>query len=527
MQKASLVLVNGIVHTMDGRIVSGVACRGEHIAIVGSDSEVLAARGRRTEVVDLGRRLVFPAFTDAHAHFAAFALSRQEIDLKDITSLAEAVRRVAEAAARMPAGTWIIGSGWLHDLWGGTQPDRGLLDAVAPEHLVALWRNDGHAVWVNTAALRRAGIDRDTPDPPGGAILRDREGEPTGVLAERAADRIAAVIPSPSTEDIARSITEAMPLAHRAGLAGLTCMEGLDAYRAYHLLHTRGKLQLRIGICLSVNDLAKELDLIQQEGRGDEWLHWTHLKIFADGALGPRTAWMLEPYDDDPANHGVIVTPPDELRRLIEHAAEHDIGVAVHAIGDAANRAVLDALAATRATWQARRLRPRIEHAQLVARSDIPRFGELGVIASMQPIHATQDMLVAERAWGRRVATAYAFRSLRDAGARLAFGSDTPVETFDVLQGLYAATTRRRADGNPPGGWHPEQCLTIIEAVEAYTCGAAWAEGQEASRGSVAPGKLADLVILDRDIVTGTPEDVLQARVEGTIIGGRWVYRAC
>jgi predicted amidohydrolase YtcJ len=278
-------------------------------------------------------------------------------------------------------------------------------------------------------------------------------------------------------------------------------------------------------MCLAVDDFEEEVELIRREGRGDERLHWTHLKVFADGALNPRTAWMLAPYADDPDNRGISVTPPEELRRWSERAAAVGFALAVHAIGDAANHAVLDAFEATRDLWKPRGLRPRIEHAQTLAPDDVPRFARLGVVASMQPIHCTQDLVVADRALGPRASRAYVFRSLAETGATLAFGSDCPVETLDVLQGLYAAVARRRADGYPPGGWYPRQRLSIEEAVGAYTRGAAWAEGEEARRGALEPGKLADLVILSRGIFDGPPEVLLDTRVDGTIVGGEWVYR--
>lgn len=522
---ASLILVNGRVRTMAGGVATALACTDDRILAVGSDDDLLALRGPSCEVVDLAGRLVLPAFSDAHVHFAGFALSRTEVDLKGVASLEEAARRVAAVAARMPKDSWITGRGWLHDLWGGAQPTRAILDRVVPEQPVVLWRNDGHAIWVNSEALCRAGISRETASPPGGEILRDADGEPIGVLSELAADLVTRLLPPVSIDALARAIETATPLAHQAGLASLTCMESFEAYRAFRQLQEQGKLRLRIGMCLAVDSFDEEVELIAREGRGDRWLHWTHLKIFADGALGPRTAWMLEPYDDDPANWGICVTPPDEIERLVIRSAERSIGCAVHAIGDAANRAVLDVFEATRSHWQPRGLRPRIEHAQCTAPSDVPRFAEIGVIASMQPIHATQDMPVAEKAWGERVRWSYAFRALRDAGARLAFGSDCPVETLDVLQGLYAAVTRRRADGSPPGGWHPKLCLPLDEAVAAYTYGAAWAEGEESRRGTIEPGKLADLVVLSDDVFACSPDQLLQTSVDGTVVGGQWMHR--
>jgi predicted amidohydrolase YtcJ len=522
---ASTILTGGPIVPLAGPNAEALALTGDRILAIGTRSDVLALRGPHTEVVDLGGRLVLPAFTDAHTHFAGFAVSRSRVDLKDVASLDEAGQRVAAAARQCAPGAWITGRGWAHDLWGGTLPTAALLDRVAPGYPVALSRNDGHGLWVSSEALRRASITRDTPDPPGGAIMRDPAGEPTGVLTERAMDLIYDLIPPPSPDQVARAVVEALPIAHQAGLAGVTCMEGLDAYRVYRSLYERGVLGLRIGMCLEVATFDEEVALIAGEGRGDEWIHWTQLKMFADGALNPRTAWMLEPYADDPTNRGISVTPPAEIRRLVEAAANAGFGSSVHAIGDAANRAVLDVYEATRPLWQPRGLRPRIEHAQTLAPSDVPRFGELGVVASMQPIHCTQDLLVNDKALGPRARNAYPFRRLIDGGARLAFGSDVPVETLDVLQGLYAATARRRANGYPEGGWYPEERLTMREAVTAYTIGAAWAEGEESRRGTIEPGKLADLVILSRDIFQGPPEVLLDTRVEGTIVGGAWVHR--
>lgn len=523
--KADLVLYNGRVRGPNGTIYSAIACGSGRILALGDDAEARSWLEPGGEAVDLEGRTVLPAFHDAHTHFAAFALERSGVDLKGVTSLAEAARRVGEAARALRPGAWITGWGWSHDLWGGEMPTRDLLDRAAPGYSVALSRNDGHGLWVSSEALRRAGITRDTPDPERGVIHRDSRGEPTGVLTERAMAPVEAVIPVPASAEIVQAIETALPIAYRAGLGAITCMEALADYRAYQTLRDEGRLGLRVGMCLAANDFDEEVELIAREGRGDAWLHWTHLKLFADGALNPRTAWMLEPYADDPTNRGISVMPPEEIRRWSERAADAGFALAVHAIGDAANRAVLDALEATRDRWKPRGLRPRIEHAQTLAPSDVPRFAALGVVASMQPIHCTQDLVVADRALGPRADRAYVFRSLADSGAILAFGSDCPVETLDVLAGLYAATARRRANGYPEGGWFPAQRLTPDEAVGAYTCGAARAEGEERHRGSLEPGKLADLVVLSRDIFDTPPEALLDTRVDGTIVGGEWRYR--
>lgn len=524
MAAPTSVLYNGRVRTMTGADHSAVAWSDGRILALGND-DLKDLAGSVGEAVDLDGRLVLPAFTDAHLHFAGFALSRWQIDLKGVTSLREAVRRVEKTARSLPVGSWVLGRGWAHDLWGGELPTRALLDAAAPGSPVVLRRNDGHGIWASTEALRRAGVNASTANPEGGEILRDANGEPTGVLTERAMDLVASVIPEPDYDEIVQAVEGAIPVAHRAGLAAITCMESFAAYRVYRSLHDRGRLGLRVAMCLAVEDFDAEVDLIQREGRGDENLYWTHLKVFADGALNPRTAWMLAPYQDAPGNVGISVTPPEELARWSLRAAEVGFACAVHAIGDAANRAVLDAFEATRSAWQPRRLRPRIEHAQTLAPEDVPRFASLGVIASMQPIHCTQDIVVADRALGPRARRAYVFRSLVDTGATLAFGSDCPVETLEVLPGLYAATARRRADGYPPSGWYPDQRLTLDDAVGAYTRGAAFASGKERVRGTLEPGKLADLVVLSQDVFEAPPESLLSATVAGTIVGGSWVFR--
>ncbi|GIW11076.1 MAG: amidohydrolase [Dehalococcoidia bacterium] len=517
-----LFLLNGTVRALDGTVAEGVACREGRVVALGRSEELRALVQAGDEVVDLSGRLVLPAFSDAHCHFAAFALSRREVDLRGVTSLAEAVRRVGAVAAQ--GRGWITGRGWLHDAWGGQQPTRQLLDQVVPNRPVALWRNDHHAVWVNSLALALAGITATTPDPPGGVILREANGEPSGVLLERAAELVRRRIPPPSVAELAEAIVQAAPLAHREGIAAVYCPEGLAAYQAYRLLHQQGRLPLRVGMCLATDDFEAERALLAAEGQGDAWLHWTHLKLYADGALGPRTAWMLEPYDDDQANTGVVVTPPEELGAWIRRAAAHGVGCAIHAIGDAANRAALDQLAATRAHWAPAGLRPRIEHAQCLHPADIPRFAALGVVASLQPIHALQDMPVAVRAWGKRVLTAYPLRSLLESGARLAFGSDAPVETLSVLAGLRAACLPPE-EGTVASAWQAAQTVPLAAAVAAYTRGAAWAEGREHERGTLTPGALADLVVLDRDLLALPIEALREVQVVGTVIGGQWVYR--
>jgi predicted amidohydrolase YtcJ len=353
----------------------------------------------------------------------------------------------------------------------------------------------------------------------------------------------------PSLAEATAAIKAAMPYAHRAGLVGVHTMEGAAAFRAFQALHASGELKLRVAMQIPEENLDAAIQVGLRSGFGDEWLRIGGVKIFSDGALGARTAYMLAPYEGYPDNYGLPMGTPAHLREVIIKASRAGIASFVHAIGDRANREVLDAIAAARAEedptgkqqtansklqatkdeWPAAicnsPLRHRIEHAQIVHPADIPRFAALGVIASMQPIHATQDMRIADALWGARSAHAYAWRSLLDAGAVLAFGSDCPVETLSVMAGIHAAVTRRRADGSPdPAGWYGAQRLTVDEAVYAYTVGCAYASGEEAIKGSLAPGKLADLVVLSQDIFTIDPMAILETEVIGTMVGGEWVY---
>jgi predicted amidohydrolase YtcJ len=476
-------------------------------------------------VLDLHGGLALPGFVDAHIHLLWYGLGLEQVTLTEVADYAEVEGRISERVDHTPPGSWMTGSGWNQDLWDRVQPDRRLLDRLSTAHPMLFTRKDGHSIWVNSAALAAAGITAATADPPGGRIEHDAAGEPTGILAEEAMALVRRLVPLPDDSARDRALTNAMRLANRAGITAIHDMEAADARAAFQRALASDQLTLRVQMMVDLVSWRAGWPREQGSNSGPSLLQTASLKIFSDGALGSRTAAMLEPFTDT-NNYGVAITSLAELTNLIAGAVRQNLACAIHAIGDAANRTVLDAFAATREQWAPRGLRQRIEHVQLLHPDDLPRLAQLGIIASMQPVHATADMAIADCYWGDRSRLGYAWRSVIDSGAALAFGSDCPVETLDVLQGLYAAVTRRRADGDPAGGWYPEQRITLPEALRAYTFGAAYAAGREVELGSLAPGKLADITVLDRDILSLPPEALLEAAVRATIVGGRVVYDA-
>jgi predicted amidohydrolase YtcJ len=522
MQAADWILWNARIYTQDPEQpeAEALAVVGETLAAVGPMEAVRAWQGPRTRILDLKGATVLPGLIDAHLHLEGYARLQMGVDV-DTPTLEEALARVARQAATRPPGEWIVGRGWLQERWGRF-PTADDLDRVAPAHPVALWARSGHALWANREAMRRAGVTRDTPDPPGGRIARDAAGEPTGLFFERAIDGIARVIPEPSIEELAEALYEALHALAALGLTAVHNFDGPRSFAALQILHARGDLPIRVVQHIPLSALDHALAVGLRTGFGDEWLRIGAVKIFADGALGPRTAWMLEPYEGEPENMGIAYTSPEVMREAAHRATLGGLSLAIHAIGDRANREVLDLFEALRALEGPRGIPPearrhRIEHAQLVHPADIPRFGALGIVASMQPIHAVSDRPMAERYWGSRCATAYAWRSLKAAGARLAFGSDAPVEPPNPWWGLHAAVVR--------DGWHPEQALPLAEALEAYTVGPAWAAGLERRQGRLRPGMWADLIVLPEDPFRISPDALRDLEVLGTMVGGRWGFR--
>jgi len=529
--EADLILLDGRVYTMDEEqpLAEAVAVRGGRILAVGDNAAIRTMAGAETVVLDMQGRMVLPGFTDAHIHLVHYGLSLTQVQLDNVPSLQEAVARVAERAQKAKPGEWIRGWGWNRNLWPGAPfPTKWDLDPVTPYNPVYLYSKDGHAAWVNSLALQLAGITADTPDPPGAQLERDAQtGEPTGLLKEDAAmkmvERVAGTVSLSEKVDAVRAAVEQL---HRLGIVGVHVPEDAHDLRAVQEVWLKGELDLRVNMMIPAEHLEDAVRLGLCAGFGDELLRLCAVKVFADGSLGTRTADMFEPYDSEPHNRGIEVTSMEGLSALVAACTAGGWNIAIHAIGDRANSRALDALEEHWQEWSRLGLRPRIEHVQLISPQDLPRLALMGVVASMQPIHCTSDMLMAERYWGARCSSAYAWRSLLDSGAVLAFGSDAPVETPDVLRGIFAAVTRQREDGTPPGGWYPEQCLTVPEAVYAYTMGAAYASGEERLKGSLSVGKLADMVVLSQDIFDVAPQEILHTRVEMTILAGEMVYRA-
>jgi predicted amidohydrolase YtcJ len=525
-----LVLFNGKIYTQDATqpLVTSIALHGERIVFIGDDRGALDLLSRRTpdNAVDLHGACALPGLTDAHLHFQWFSLGLQQVNAETDT-LEEALQAVSRHASPLPDGAWVTGTGWNHNAWGGDFPTAADLDRAAPEHPVALDAKSKHAAWVNTRALALAGIDAHTPDPAGGKILRLPDGRPSGILLESAIELVKRAIPDPSVDELAAAMRAGMHAAHRAGLTGVHCMDGALALRAFQALHQNGELTLRVTKSLPLENLDAALAVGLRSGFGDDWLRIGGVKMFADGALGPRTAWMLADYEGDPGNTGISTTPVEALYQAVLRANQGGLAANIHAIGDRANREVLDIYARVRAQLGPSMLRNRIEHVQLLDPQDAGRLAELGVIASMQPIHATSDMRMADRFWGARSAHSYALKTQIQRGAVLALGSDCPVETLDPLQGLHAAVTRRRADGSPgPEGWYPAQRLSLAEALRGYTMGPAYAAGMQDRLGTLSPGSLADLTVLDRDLFAIDAMEILHAQVLATVTGGRFVYRS-
>ena len=522
---SDLVLRNARIWTGDAEAPHADAAivRDERFAFVGREQDVTVPAG--VDVIDARGRLVLPGFTDSHAHLLGTGLAMQSIDLKGVPSIAEAAHRVGERVASSPPGAWIRGAGWDQHIWPGARfPHRRDLDAVSPDHPVVLMHTSGHCTWVNSATLRAAGITAATAPPAGGAIDVDDGGEPTGILRDNASRLVADVAPKLTQTERIAATGQAIAHAHSLGVTGVHAMDvGRGELQALHALNDPGNLRLRVRAFMSAGALDEWFDRNLATGDGDDMLRIGGVKFFADGALGSMTAWMIEPFEGS-IDTGLALQPAEDLERDVRRCLERGLAPAIHAIGDRANREVLDIIA--RARDLAPHLPRRIEHAQLLAPNDVARFAQYSVTASVQPIHATQDMAKVDRSWGPRGAYAYAFASLRSIGVNLAFGSDTPVETMDPIAGIHAAVTRRNAAGEPPAGWYPDQRLPIEAAIAAYTAGAARAVRAHDVFGRIAPGCHADFVLLSEDILEcADPMRILDARADTTVVGGEIVYR--
>ena len=542
-----LYLLNGDFYTQDPARprATAVAIRNGRFYAVGDDEEIrdlsrtLSDTGGKypAQTIDLEGRRVLPGLTDAHVHLYDWALGLRRLPLASTTSVVDLRSRLARRRDETTPGHWILGQGWNETRWSAQRmPTHDDLDGVAPAHPVILWRSDMHLAVANSLALEKAGISVHTPDPPEGVIDRDPSGRPTGVLRELAINLVSEVIPPPTEGETVAAIHEGILHLHRLGLTGVhdcRIMGGADgppAFRAYQRLRAAGKLPLRLWMHIPGERLDEAISLGLRSGHGDNYLRVGHVKLFSDGGQGARTAWMLAPYQD--TNHqGMPLLPLDEIARIVQRADRAGLATAIHAIGDRANRELVSVFEQT-LTGEARRSSPRrpgyvphrIEHLQNIRPVDVARLGHLPVVASVQPIHVTDDIPMVEQSVGERARFAYPFRDMLRAGLTLALGSDCPVADPNPLWGIHAAVTRQRRDGTPPGGWYPVQRISVAEAVWGYTMGPAIACGREAELGSISPGKLADLVVLDRDIFALDPSEIADAQVVMTILDGQVVH---
>ncbi len=533
---ADIILINGKIWTVHKAQpeAEAVAVWRDRILAVGRTADVRKLAGRKTRVIDLQGRRVTPGFYDSHVHFLGSGLRLSEVALKDARDEAEFGRRLREFNRKMPRDRWMLGGEWDHDrALNGQLPTAELIDQYVPDRPVFIRRYDGHMAVVNSRVLKMAGITDKTPDPAGGIIYR-KPGtkEPTGLLRDNAMSLVDHLVPSPSDEEIAEAVRNAMLEARQVGVTSVQDMDGSDAatrmklFRLYQQLARSGRLTLRIDLRWPLADWERLAKLGAESGLGDDWVKIGGVKGFADGSLGSSTAKMFEPFVNEPNSTGVWVTPREKMLEYIRGADRAGLSVAVHAIGDRANAELLDIFAEVIRHNGPRDRRFRIEHAQHLRPADYGRFRELGVIASMQPYHVIDDGRWAEgRIGAKRCASSYAFRSLLDAGAKLAFGSDWSVAPLSPILGIDAAVNRRTLDGKHPEGWFPEQRISVAEAIEAYTLTSAHAAFQEKDRGSLEPGKLADLVVLSRDILDAKERDhIADTAVVLTMAGGKVVY---
>jgi predicted amidohydrolase YtcJ len=521
---------------MEGRIwtadahrpwVEAVAIRDEKIAAVGSRDELQKYRGKNTHIIDAGDGLVVPGLIDSHIHLTDGGLRLASVQLRDAATREEFVRRIGEFAKKQERGAWITGGDWDHTLWGGELPSRDWIDAVTPDNPVWINRLDGHMSLANTAAMRAAKVGDDVKDVPGGEIVRDNAGSPTGIFKDNALVLIDRAEPEPTLQQRLDATVAAMDFLAARGVTAVHHLGTWSQLDVFRIVERRGLLKTRIYACTPLEQWERLAKEVNDRGRGNDWLRIGGLKGYVDGSLGSHTAAFLDPFSDAPADRGLLVNTEEDLEKWTAAADRAGLQVVVHAIGDRAIRTQLDIFERVAEGNGPRDRRFRIEHAQHIHPRDIPRFAALGVIASMQPYHTIDDGRWAEGLIGpKRCETSYAFRSLLDSGARLAFGSDWYVAPPTPMEGIYAAVTRRTLDGKNPGGWVPHQKIGVEESLRAYTIDAAYAGFSEVKLGSIEPGKLADVVILGRNLFDTPPNELDKVPTRATIVGGKVVYDA-
>lgn len=525
---ADIVVTNGNIRTMDSKrtVVRSIAILNGKLIAVGSDSDTRSLIGAKTRVIDAGGKTIIPGFNDAHVHFMETGSQLSAVDLRDAKTPAEFVARIKAFAAKLPKGRWILGGKWDHENWTPNDlPTAALIDAATPDNPVFIDRLDGHMALANSLAMRLAGVSKDTKDVDGGMIVRDAAGNPSGVFKDAAMNYFYGAIPAPSWDERIESAQAATDHAASLGVTSVQDMSAGSDVGVYQELLRQGKLKTRIYGCSTLTDYKRWVNTGIHYAFGNAMLRVGCLKGYADGSLGSTTAWLFDPYLDDPGSTGLAGEDIPKTPELVLAADKAGLQINIHAIGDKANATILDIYEQTAKTNGERDRRFRIEHAQHLRQQDIPRFGRQKVVASMQPFHIIDD---GRWAWKRldekRLKGTYAFRSLLDTGAVLAFGSDSPVAPLNPLFGVYGAVTRRTLDDKNPNGWIPEQKITVDEAVRAFTYGSAYGEFQEQWKGTLEIGKLADLIILSEDIFTIDPKRIGETKVLTTIVDGKVVF---
>lgn len=526
---ADIVIRNARIWTgdPDQPQASALAIRGERIVAVGADELVSPLIGPETELIDSPSGLVIPGFIDSHVHLMASAFELSSVQLRDAQTPEEFTRRIGDFAEDMQAGEWLLGGTWDHQNWGGELPHRDWIDALTPDTPVMITRLDGHMALANSLAMKLADIDKNTAEVEGGEIIRDADGTPTGLLKDNAMNRVVEIIPEPSASQQDEALQQAMDYLVERGVTTVHDMgydwSSLSIYRRAHANHA---LRIRIYANVPLDTWQQLAQEVAAQGRGDDWLRIGGLKGFMDGSLGSHTAAFFEPFTDTPDDRGFFITAPEDVLQKAVAADNAELQLVIHAIGDRANATLLDIFDSVTEQNGVRDRRARIEHAQHLRPEEITRIANARVIPSMQPYHAIDDGRWAESVIGhKRARYTYAFRSLLDAGALLAFGSDWSVAPADPIAGIYAAITRRTLDGANPYGWVPEEKISVEQALVAYTRNGAFASFEEDSKGSLTVGKLADVVILDHDITALPPEQIGGARVVRTFVGGKTVYQ--
>jgi len=526
---ADMVLLNGKIFTVDSARpwAQAVAIRDGKFVAVGKDEEIKKLAGKDTEVIDLQGKLALPGFNDAHLHFTNGGLYLLGIDLRPARDEKEFARILKEYIYKTPKGEWVTGGNWDHENWPSKKhPRKEMIDPFTAEHPVLVSRLDGHMALANSLALKLAGIGRDTPDPQGGEIVKDgKTGEPTGILRDTAMDLVGKVIPPLTHDKRERAIRAAMRHAQELGVTSVQDNSSAEDLAIYQELLRQGELGVRVNAWRGADGWADFQRIGITAPCGGPFLRLGTVKLFVDGSMGAGTALFFEPYADDPATAGLPIHTRAELEALVMSADRAGLQVAAHAIGDKANAWILDAFAKARAANGSRAARHRIEHSQVVRVEDVARFRELGVIASIQPSHCIDDMRWAGKRIGARVGCAYRFASFLAGGVRLAFGTDWDVEPLDPRLGLYAAVSRELPGGGPAGGWHPQEKLSLEQAIEAYTLGSAYAEFQETEKGSIQAGKFADMAVMERDLFAIAKKDILTTPVAMTLLNGKVVFK--